>query len=326
VNASSSASTSPRILFLADAAPDYVADGLFHGLRALHGASVVDFPRREAMYASTLDLGRFYGRGFGLYGLLPDLPVDRENVFEREWDLVVTAAIWRDWSYWARAWRAFGSQTSHAVVDGGDLHWMYPYGPAWWRPSRCFVPRAHTRATYFKREWSAITMVAAARRVHLEPIAIAYPQEKVVDSVPVKTEEFAQHIVDLEVGKALGRKLEHDRAHIFAEESTYLADLRVSRFGVTTKRAGWDALRHLEIAAAGAVPCFRHLEDKPVTCAPHGLISGVNCVSYRDAESLLCAVRALSETQRDMLSHGALSWAQANTTVQRAACFLDRAL
>jgi hypothetical protein len=317
--------TAPRVLFLADAAPDYVADGLFHGLRSVLGAGVVDYPRRAPLYARD-DVSDQYGRGFGLYGLLPDIEVNRERVFERSWDLVVSAVMWRDWSYWRRAWEAFGSQVKHAVVDGGDLPWIYPYGPAWWRPGRWLSPRAHTRATYFKREWTPISMVAAGRHIELQPIAISYPEEKIVATVPEKRKDFPEHIVDLEVGARLGRRLAHGRVHIFEREADYLADLRASRFGITTKRAGWDALRHLELAGAGAVPCFRRLEKKPATCAPHGLVDGENCISYRDADELLLRISLISGAERERLAESALSWARANTTRQRAQSFLERAL
>jgi hypothetical protein len=302
-----------------------VADGLFHGLRTLLGEAVVDYPRRAPLYMQE-DVSEQYGRGFGLYGLLPDIEVDRERVFERPWDLVVSAVMWRDWSYWERAWAAFGPEVKHAVVDGGDLPWIYPYGPAWWRPGRLRLVRAHTRATYFKREWTSMSMLAAGRRIALEPIAISYPEEKIVSTLPPKTKDFTEHIVDLEVGARLGRRLAHGRVHIFDREDDYLADLRASRFGVTTKRAGWDALRHLELAGAGAVPCFRRLLDKPPTCAPHGLVDGENCIAYRDADHLLAQISLTSGAERERLADAALHWARANTTRQRAQSFLERAL
>ena len=314
---------SRRILFLADPDPDYVADGLFHGLRELLGANVVDWPKRSPMYRGA-ELSRLYGRGFGPYGLLSDLEVDRRNVFADSWDLVVSAVLWRDWQYWRTAWNAFGSSVRHVVVDGGDLPFIYPYGPAWWRPTRLFLPRAHKRAMYFKREWTRLTMLAAGRRVHLEPISISYPAEKMVTSVPAKTEDFPAHIVDLELGKRLGRELAHERAYVFDTEEDYLTNLRASRFGVTTRRAGWDAQRHLEIAGAGAIPCFRDLQDKPATCAPHGLIDGENCVAYRDADGLLARLDELTEADVVRMSHASLAWAHKNTTLKRATDFLER--
>jgi hypothetical protein len=315
----------PRILFLGDPQPDYVGDGLFHGLRTLLGDAVVDVAERGPMYRGRAGEAD-YGRGFGLYGLLPAVDVDRADVWDQDWDLVVTGVLWRDWHWWEKAWARFGSSVRHAVVDGADLHWAYPYGPAWWRPTRWTVPRTHRRATYFKREWSALTMIAAGRRLELEPLGISYPAEKVVDAVPDKTQEFATHVVDLEVGERLSRRLRHERELVFNDEAEYLADLRASRFGVTTKRAGWDALRHLEIAAAGAIPCFRRLEDKPSTCAPHGLRPGENCLSYREADDLFAQTKALGDGRAAELAEGALAWARENTTVRRAERFLERAL
>ena len=91
---------------------------------------------------------------------------------------------------------------------------------------------------------------------------------------------------------------------------------------MTVKRAGWDALRHYEIAANGAVPCFRELDRKPATCAPHG-VDRTNCVVYRDAGDLLRQVAAMGDDRYAELQAGALAWARANTTVRRAQEILD---
>ncbi len=313
----------PRILFLANPHPvDYVADGLFHGLRTLLGADVVDYPRRDALYAGEAGT-HIYGKGFGLYGLLDDIEVDRDNVFERDWDLVVPAVMWREWDWWIRAWRTFGDSVRYAPVDGSDLPFMYPYGPAWVRPWRWPLPRAHTRGVYFKREWRRWSIPP---RVHLEPLAISYPREKMVDAISEKTQDFQTHVVDLEVGERIGRELDHERQHIFDNEGDYLADLRSARFGVTIKRQGWDALRHYEIAGAGTVPVFRDLADKPATCSPHGLVPGRNCLAYTDADDLFAQTKALTGAAYDELVAGSLEWAYANSTAERARFFLDRAL
>ena len=101
---------------------------------------------------------------------------------------------------------------------------------------------------------------------------------------------------------------------VFEREADYYGDLQTSRFGITTKRAGWDCLRHYEIAANGCVPCFRHLDRKPPRCAPHGLEPGVNCLSYRDADDLMRQVDALATSEYDAAATGALAWARANST------------
>jgi hypothetical protein len=109
---------------------------------------------------------------------------------------------------------------------------------------------------------------------------------------------------------------------VFTSEAEYRADLSRSRFGITTKREGWDALRHYEIAASGAVPCFRDLDRKPSTCAPFGLAES-NSICYRDADELLAKVTSLDDAGYAALQGGALEWARANTTAAHAHALLD---
>ena len=323
------------MLFLCDPAEDYVADSLFHGLRSVLGAGAVDFPKREKLYRSypADRRGALYGRGFSIYAELEDLRVDREGVFERAagggFDLVVVGAIWRDWHWWLDVERSVPSSVRRAVVDGADVSWMYPYGPTWWRsPRGWFLRRAHRRAAYFKREWTRTTgwlrwygLFPGSVRLH--PIAISYPEDKVLAAPPNKEKEFTAHVVDPEVASRLdGART----GYAFTDERDYVADLRRSRFGVTTRKAGWDAMRHYEIAANGCLPCFRHLERKPPRCAPHGLEPGVNCLSYSDATDLLRQTGDLAPDRYAELRAGALNWARANTTVRRAEEFLARAL
>jgi hypothetical protein len=69
------------------------------------------------------------------------------------------------------------------------------------------------------------------------------------------------------------------------------------------------------------VPCFRNLDDKPASCAPHGLDDS-NCVTYRDADRLLARLDAMDDDEYERLQRGALAWARANTTRERALEFL----
>jgi hypothetical protein len=320
----------PRVLLINPNHEDYLSDGVFHGLRTLLGADAVDFPKAEYLYdtASAAVLGRVRGGAFTLYGLLPDIPVDRDHLLPRaldgEFDLVIFGDIWRTfglWSEWAPQLRDAGR--AMAVLDGSDRVEPYPYAGLWWR-RRCwwFLPRAHNRAPYFKREQAPLTRWFASylmlpprlgRRLGLRPIAFSIPAQKIVQAPPQKRKDFPRHIVDRELADRIGGQSEH----LFDSEAEYRADLEGSRFGITTKREGWDALRHYEIAASGAVPCFRGLAEKPATCAPFGLDAG-NCISYRDADDLLAKVAALDESAYAAMQAGALEWARTNTTVVRA--------
>ena len=112
----------------------------------------------------------------------------------------------------------------------------------------------------------------------------------------------------------MGAALGLPSAYAFKSEAAYYADLAASRFAITTRRGGWDCLRHYEIAAAGAVPCFRQLEAKPARCAPHGLRPGSNCLSYHDWPDLRRQVAGITPEDYGRLWQGAREWVGEHTT------------
>jgi hypothetical protein len=329
----------PRVLFLRPPCEDYLADGLLHGLRTVLGDAVVDYPKHEALYKSYPAERRpdLYGRGFSLYGLLDDVEVDRDRPLDRalegHFDLVVFADIWRTFARFVELGPALASAgVRAAVVDTADRVEMYPYAGEWWRrPRWWFLPRAHVRFPYFKREITPDTqffryfmvfpratarMLPVARGVR--PIAFSIPEEKIVAEQTEKTKLLGSHIVDPEAARRFGRE---GTAYSFATEAEYYEDLRTSRFAITMKRAGWEALRHYEIAANGCVPCFRDLDRKPALCAPHGL-GPRNSISYSSAAGLESALDGVGDEDYGRLQRGAIEWARANSTRARAMEFL----
>ncbi|MDQ4041409.1 MAG: glycosyltransferase family 1 protein, partial [Actinomycetota bacterium] len=219
-----------------------------------------------------------------------------------------------------------------AVIDGSDRVEPYPFAGRWWRMPRWWlVPRAHRGATFFKREitpmtyWFATYLLVPGRLARrlgvlrgMRPLAFSIPEEKILDEPPPKDKLLASHVVDEEVAARMGGST----GYAFSSEEEYFADLRRSRYGITTKRAGWDALRHYEMAANGCVPCFRALERKPPLCAPHGL-DETNCVPYADARDLEQRLARIDDQRYAELQAGALAWARANSTTERARQFLE---
>jgi hypothetical protein len=145
-------------------------------------------------------------------------------------------------------------------------------------------------------------------------LAFSIPESLISLKLPNKSQLFPSHIVDRDLSNKLGASANY----VFADEQSYRSDLASSRFGITTRRAGWDCLRHYEIAAAGAVICFRDLAQKPVGCAPHGLIDGLNCISYGSCDDLLKRINALNVQEEVELQSLALAWAQSSSTKNRA--------
>ncbi|MGH2956316.1 MAG: glycosyltransferase [Solirubrobacterales bacterium] len=327
----------PRVLFLHANGEDYLSDSLLHGLRTVLGEFAVDVPRRDALYEDLKEArrDRLYGRGFTLYGRLPELEVDREwpiqRALEGEFEIVVIADIHRNWSPWVRLRpllrRLRANGTTLVALDGGDSAVMYPYGPTWWRQMRPWpLPRAHRRILFYKRELQPLTariryfgLLPGGLALRLlsrsvRPIAFSIPEEHLATGEKEKTKLLATHAVDPEVANAVEGAVER---YAFSSEADYYRDLRASRFGVTTRKAGWDCMRHYELAASGCVPCFRDLHRKPPSAGPHGLDES-NCVPYGDARELLDRIERIEEAEYERLRQGALRWARENTTVQRA--------
>ena len=326
----------PRVLFISAGQEDYLADSLFHGLRSLLGDQVVDFPKLDFAYESFPRERPLYGRGFTLYRLLPELDIDRNRIFTRavagEFDLVVFSSIWETFGLYTQLGPRLPTAQSIALVDGADRVEPYPYAGYWWRkPQWWFLPRAINRGIYFKRElnpwtgWfrSYLTLppelanrLPSMRRIR--PISFSIPESLVVDASPVNKDRLlASHVVDPEVAARLGV----GTSYAFDDQHHYYADLQRSRFGVTTKKAGWDCLRHYEQAANGCVPCFRDLDAKPASSAPHGLNPG-NCVIYRSADELFRRIETMTDAEYARLREASIAWARANTTRARARAFL----
>lgn len=326
------------ILYITAEQPDYLAGTLLHGLRRLDDVVVTDYPRYDHLYRDASEQARLrtHGRGFSAFYRDDDPGVDRTHVWTRaaegEFDLVVFSDIDRCFGHWVAEGVRLAGKIPTAIVDGSDPAPTYPKSLHFWRRHYWWLlPRVGRASFRFKRELLPWTHRAESygllpawlgRRIgpsrKILPLAFSIPQDNLVETVPEKTQRFPAHIVDEEVSSRLGAQT----SYAFDTEADYYADLRSSRFGITTKRAGWDCMRHYELAASATIPCFRDLSKKPGSCAPHGLIPGVNCIEYRNADDLFAQLDALSPEHERRLAEGTLSWARANTTRSRALEFL----
>ena len=86
----------------------------------------------------------------------------------------------------------------------------------------------------------------------LHPITFSIPEEKIIDTLPTKT----KIVSDLIPGKL--------STYIYTNEHDYYNEYRSSLFAITTKKGGWDCMRHYEILANGCVPLFTDIKKCPV--------------------------------------------------------------
>lgn len=330
-----------KVLFLHTNQPDYLAESLFHGLRTLLGESCIDVPRYDSLYAPLTERlkSKLRGYGFTLYGLLKDIPeLAEERYFWKKdlenYDLIVIADIWMQWEL---VWELSSiiAPKKLVLLDGQDYPSFFPYSSLKWRLTKCpwsyFTPISQFK--YFKRELidegysyrlprlilSLLCKQALLPR-NIMPISFSVPQEKIWrGDLSLKTKDFPAHIVDPEVVSHITSSSEK---YPFFSEFEYYEDLRKSRFGITTRRAGWDCLRHYELAANGCVLCFRDLDLKPDTCAPHGLDSS-NCIIYHDFDELNYKIANLTSYEYMQLQQKTYEWVSLNTTINRAKAFLE---
>jgi hypothetical protein len=315
-----------KILYINSVKNDFLADSFLIGLKSHFGAQVFEYPANKFIYKSEeTNVETMHGIGFTLYGLFNsheckefDFSFDID-----EFDLIIFGDIYRQSDLYLK-WYKKLTKNQTIILDGEDTPAIWPYYRApWKKPYSISYPKPHKLFHYFKREIIArrtnyyrfykfipkfITGFLPLPRIH--EISFSIPEKKIHTSIVEKTKLFGKHIVDEEVSKNIEGSV---TKYAFNNEKDYYEDLRKSKFGITTKRGGWDCLRHYEIAANGAVICFRNLDQKPESCAPHGLIDGFNSISYSNYSNLMNKLKAIDETDYKRIQENSLEWVKSKT-------------
>jgi len=344
-----------KVLFLNGNIPNYVTDGLFHGLRSIPGIVVVDTPRVDYMYtdASAEDLNKTGSRGNTLYNLLNEA---KETAGKRtywqlemeQYDYILFTDIYHQCDLFHYVYKSLHpkKRASLCIIDGYDTTSMFPYFNNSFnlkvRPWAYFYKVK--AANYFKREHDStpglfgITsdrfptlnkvlskMIKMPLKVF--PISMAIPEEH-IEYLPLKnkTKEFVNYNVDHELTDLLNVKTVSELGKwqpIFENQADYYADIKQSKFGITAKREGWDCLRHYEYAAKGAILCFKNLEKKNHYCAPFGL-DKTNCIDYIDKQDLLNKLKNRTVTELENIQDNQYRWIENYTTKNVASRFLDQ--
>jgi len=89
----------------------------------------------------------------------------------------------------------------------------------------------------------------------LLPISFSIPEEKICKNIDIsiktKIEAFVKPLIN------------RNQSYKYDKEEDYYNDLKTSFFSHTSKRNGWDALRHYEILANNCIPYFSDLNECP---------------------------------------------------------------
>ncbi len=343
-----------KILFLNSAIPNYVTDGLFHGLQSIPGIKVIDIPRIDTMYldASAEDLLKTGSKGSTLYKLLPEaVEVKGKRTYWQEdmegYDLIIFTEIYEQCDLFHFIYNKLSPEKrkSLCIVDGQDSTAMFPYMVKHFnlkvRPW-AYLYQIH-KVPYFKREYagsaelyglsyerfpllSKLVSGFLKKPGKMFPISMSIPEEH-IEYIPIKdkSQDFVNYNVDTELEDLFPKRPVAELGKwqpAFGGQEEYYQDIRHSRFGITARRAGWDCLRHYEYAAKGAVLCFRNLEGKSAACAPFGLNAG-NCISYGGRQDLLEKIKKKSAWELEATQERQYRWIENYTTKKVAQRFLD---
>lgn len=213
---------------------DYQNDLVFYGLRELFGDNVVDSTQIIHLYKEyegRIDSKHLWG-GMTTFWLIGKNKIDRTNIEDKikdqYYDLIIYGSIKRCKDYYDLVSKHYPNNKV-ILIDGNDETELDPL---------------YQKHLYFKRE-------LVEKHPNLIPITFGIPTPKLVKKLPSKTQDYATCIPG------------EPKTYIFKDEKTYYKDYQKSYYGVTMKKAGWDAMRHYEILGNYCMPYFVGLEDCP---------------------------------------------------------------
>lgn len=145
----------------------------------------------------------------------------------------------------------------------------------------------------------------------LHPVTFSIPEEKIVRTIPPKTKLVSSLIPG------------NLSTYIYNTEEEYYNEYRSSYFAKTTKKAGWDCMRHYEIMANGCIPYFPGLEKCPVhtmALLPKDLLFEGNALY-----SAFSAKKELTDTDKEQytqLVKKQLEYTRTHLTTRKMAAYI----
>ena len=234
------------LLINSDSGPDYLAD-LVNYYFISNRNEVFTNHRLDFLFNDFKNKSDLYGKGFTLYGKLEHslkssltiLSVEEILDSIEKYDLIIFTSIQRNFknnslkdSYFHMLNKKNPNKEIY-VIDGED-HQLVDEEIA-------------SKSKYFKRE------LTEKYKSNAFPISFCYPENE----LPLKRIEIkdkTQLLAPMDP-----RFL---NSYIYDEEG-YYQQYSKSIFGTTTKKAGWDCMRHYEILSVNTLPFFPGIEDKP---------------------------------------------------------------
>jgi hypothetical protein len=303
-----------KILYFTSPGEDYLQDQVLIGLREIYGSNVIDYPKKEEIYENfEKPKKEMYGCGFTIWKIMPDILIDRQNIFDRvkenEFDIIIFGSIRRQkmlYNKFRLSNILHRLDSKVCFLDGQDN-------------SNLYFP-AFFYGKYFKRELKRTYGLPFIREINF-----SIPDKKIRQQIPPKEKKFAKHVQCDEAYKIKEIEENCQRSYAFSNEEAYCDDIASAEYAITMKKGGWDCMRHYEIAANGTVQCFYRLDEKPRLCAPHGLIDMKNVVTFNTADELEQKLNYIKlNNLYPELQKNSIEWAKDNSCRQVAKRIIDQ--
>lgn len=231
---------------------DYLNDTIFYGLYELQQegiiSEIIDSTPIISLYKeykNVIPKQNLWG-GMTTFWLIDEDKINRSNIEEKikekYFDLIIYGAIRRCQDYYNLVTQYY-SNNKIICIDGND-------------ENDC-DSKFYEKHLYFKRELIDDEYLTEKNHPNLKPISFSIPTCKLATQIFEKEKEF---------GTVLPGQPE---TYIFKDEQLYYDDYNKSYYGLTTKKAGWDCMRHYEILANNCIPYFPGLEDCPKNTLTH---------------------------------------------------------
>jgi hypothetical protein len=240
-----------------------------------------------------IEKNHFWGYGFTYTNILdPSINVISKNTLEKiknkYYNLIIYSFVSRN-SYMLDEVINITNGKNVILINGEDDFGRFDF---------------YTNKTlYFKRE------LAEKKEKNIFPIHYAIHESKIYDKTNIKTKTLSDSVPTMDNCTNISSS-----NYIFNNEADYYYDYQISKYGITTKKGGWDCMRHYEILANKCIPLFQNLVACPeltLTNLPKKTLLEIN-ETYPD----------ISETKYEYFLNELFEFTKNNLTTRKLAEYI----
>ncbi len=233
------------LLINSDDGPDYLAD-LVNYYFLTNNYDLYTNHSLDFLFDDYKHKNKLYGKGFTLYGKVDNSIRSKQKVKSLndlfssigEFDLIIFTSIHRNFKSrpLKKIFKELNSVSKNLnliTLDGEDFTQIDEFSAK--------------NSNYYKRE-----LIKKYNNL-ANPISFTFPDERNIQTFNLESKTQLLSPMDPRF----------KNSYIYVNEAEYFEQYQRSIFGVTTKKAGWDCMRHYEILSTGTLLFFPTIEDKP---------------------------------------------------------------